>query len=206
MLDSPCVTLTPGALSWRLRACSGFSTASMAASWPPTGRRGIPLLEACILHGRGRYGGILVRKERKAHGSRKLIEGRLERSEPVVIVDDSVSSGQSMLACADALEGDGSRVEGGVCLVRFDYGRGTLRMVERGYRMAAVVVLTSDDLGIARTEGTRARQRRPRHACAAHLEHWLSNRLPSPCLRDDDELPLALSLSGWLPRPDGTLA
>jgi orotate phosphoribosyltransferase/AMMECR1 domain-containing protein len=144
MLDSLCVTLTPrGAeLAARslLRELRNFEGRQLATY----GVTGIPLLEGCILHGRGRYRGVLVRKQRKAHGSLKLIEGQLDRSEPVVIVDDSVSSGYTMEACAERLEQAGFHVEGGACLVRFDYARGMSRMIERGYRMAAVFDIYED--------------------------------------------------------------
>jgi AMMECR1 domain-containing protein/orotate phosphoribosyltransferase len=144
MLDSLCVTLTPrgGELAARclLRELRQFEGRQLATY----GVTGVPLLEGCVLHGRGRYRGVLVRKERKPYGSLKLIEGLLDRSEPVVIVDDSVSSGYSMQACAQRLEEAGFHVEGGVCLVRFDYHRGTALMLERGYRMAAVFDIYED--------------------------------------------------------------
>lgn len=144
MLDSLSVTLTPRgaelAAHCLLAELASFTGRQLATY----GLTGVPLLQGCVLHGGGRYSGILVRKERKAHGSLKLIEGRLDRSEPVVIVDDSVSSGLSMAACADALEAAGFQVEGGVCLVRFDYARGVRRMIERGYRMASVFDIYTD--------------------------------------------------------------
>ncbi len=144
MLDSLAVTLTPRgaelAAHCLLEELAPFTGRQLATY----GLTGIPLLQACVLAGQGRYSGIVVRKERKAHGSLKLIEGHLDQSEPVVIVDDSVSSGLSMLACAEALEGAGFHVEGGVCLVRFGYDRGTSKMVERGYRMASVFDIFTD--------------------------------------------------------------
>ncbi|MGH8907593.1 MAG: AMMECR1 domain-containing protein [Egibacteraceae bacterium] len=144
MLDSLCVTLTPRgaelAARCLLRLLQSFEGRQLATY----GLTGVPLLQGCILHGEGRYRGALVRKERKAHGSLKLIEGRLDKSEPVVLIDDSVSSGHSMWACADRLEEAGFQVEGGVCLVRFCYERGTAKLLERGYRMAAVFDIYED--------------------------------------------------------------
>ena len=144
MLDSLPVTLAPPgadlAAHCLLRLLDGFEGRQLATY----GLTGVPLVQGCVLHGAGRYRGVLVRKERKPHGSRKLIEGKLDLAEPVVIVDDSVSSGRSMLACADALEAAGFQVEGGICLVRFDYERGFSRMIERGYRMAAVFDIRED--------------------------------------------------------------
>lgn len=144
MLDSLSVTLTQrgGTLAAHclLELLHSFEGRQLATF----GLTGVPLLQGCVLHGGGRYRGALVRKERKAHGSLKLIEGRLDESEPVVIVDDSVSSGYSMRKCARELEEAGFQIEGGVSLVRFCYERGTTKMLERGYKMAAVFDIYED--------------------------------------------------------------
>jgi len=108
------------------------------------GTTGIPILQSCVLLSQGKYRGLLVRKERKAHGSRKLIEGKLNPAEPVVIIDDSVSSGISMDECVTRLEQAGLRVEGGVCLVRFGYDGGFARMRARGYQMHALYDIWDD--------------------------------------------------------------
>jgi orotate phosphoribosyltransferase/AMMECR1 domain-containing protein len=144
MLDSLNVTLTQrgGDLATRciLDLLQSFEGRQLATY----GLTGVPLLQGCVLHGDGRYRGALVRKERKTHGSLKLIEGHLDKSEPVVIVDDSVSSGSSMWQCARVLEEAGFQVEGGIFLVRFCYERGTAKMLEHGYRMAAVFDIYED--------------------------------------------------------------
>jgi orotate phosphoribosyltransferase/AMMECR1 domain-containing protein len=144
MLDSLSVTLTPHGGELAARCLLGLLQQFEGRQLATYGLTGVPLLQGCILHGKGRYRGALVRKARKAHGSLKLIEGQLDKSEPVVIVDDSVSSGHSMWECADRLEEAGYQVEGGVCLVRFCYERGTAKMLERGYQMAAVFDIYED--------------------------------------------------------------
>lgn len=108
------------------------------------GTTAIPLVTACVMQGGGRYEALLVRKERKAHGSLKLIEGRINRDEPVIILDDSVSSGISMQNCRDTLEADGFRVEGGICLVRFGWYGGFGLMQEQGYHMETVFDIDDD--------------------------------------------------------------
>ncbi|MBI3818801.1 MAG: orotate phosphoribosyltransferase [Planctomycetes bacterium] len=47
---------------------------------------------------------FLVRKDIKKHGTQKLIEGPLKPGEPVVIVEDVVSTGASAIQAADALK------------------------------------------------------------------------------------------------------
>jgi len=109
----------------------------------------IPLINACVTLGGGRYRGLIVRKEIKPYGSQKRIEGPFDPDQPVVIVDDSISSGTSMQACVDALEAAGARVEGGVVLVRFGWYGGFARMVERGLRIDAVYDVHRDLVPIA---------------------------------------------------------
>ena len=88
--------------------------------------------------------GLLVRKERKQHGSLKLIEGVIDPSEPVILIDDSVSSGTCMTEATERLEAAGLRVEGGICLVRFGWHNGYALMQERGYHMEAVYDIWDD--------------------------------------------------------------
>ncbi len=144
MLDSLTVTLTPEGARLAARALldrlDGFESRQLATY----GLTGVPLLQSCIVASGGRYRGALVRKERKPHGSRRLIEGRLSVDEPVVIVDDSINSGFSMLECARQLEAAGYEVEGGVCLVRFDYADGPALLHRRGYRVEAVYDIFED--------------------------------------------------------------
>jgi orotate phosphoribosyltransferase len=144
MLDSLRVSLTSrGAeLAGRclLELCARFDGRQIATY----GITGIPLLQACVLSSAGRYRGLIVRRERKPYGSRKLIEGAIDPSEPVIVLDDSVVSGVSMSEGIAALEAAGLRVEGGVCLVRFGWQGGFARLQERGYHMEALYDIWQD--------------------------------------------------------------
>jgi len=107
------------------------------------GTTGIPILQSCVLLSKGKYRGLLVRKEREG-GPGKLIEGRIDPSEPVVIISDTVGLETSLEDCTARLEAAGLRVEGGVCLVRFGYDSGFSRMVSRGYRMLSLFDIWND--------------------------------------------------------------
>jgi orotate phosphoribosyltransferase len=107
------------------------------------GMAGAPILQSCVLLSKGQYRGLLVRKERGA-GPGKLIEGRIDPSEPVVLIHDSVGLETSMEECIARLEEAGLRVEGGVCLVRFGYDSAFSRLVSRGYRMHALFDIWND--------------------------------------------------------------
>jgi orotate phosphoribosyltransferase len=54
--------------------------------------------------------GFMVRKEPKAHGRQRLIEGAVKRDSHVVIVDDVVTTGSSVLKAIRAAEDEGAKV------------------------------------------------------------------------------------------------
>jgi AMMECR1 domain-containing protein len=92
----------------------------------------------------GHYHGLLVRKERKQHGSLKLIEGPIDYDEPTILIDDSIASGTNMQQACDTLRDAGIRVEGGVVLVRFGWYGGYAWMQEQGYHVEAVSDIWTD--------------------------------------------------------------
>ena len=143
MLDSLAVTLSPRGAELAGRCVLELLKRFDGRQIATYGLTGVPILQSCILQD-NRYRGLLVRKERKRHGSLKLIEGPLDPAEPVVIIDDSISSGTCMDEAIERLEGEGLRVEGGICLVRFGWYGGYARMQERGYHMEAVYDIWDD--------------------------------------------------------------
>ncbi|MER3602058.1 MAG: orotate phosphoribosyltransferase [Nitrososphaerota archaeon] len=58
-----------------------------------------------------------VRKEERAHGLRRALEGRLERGWSVVLLDDVATTGGSLLAAARAVRAAGAEVRAAVVLV-----------------------------------------------------------------------------------------
>lgn len=144
MLDSLCVSLSHEGLQLAAACLLELLDKFEGRQIATYGTTAISLLTACIMQSGGRYEGLLVRKERKPHGSRKLIEGRINRDEPVILLDDSVSSGISMQQCRDTLEAEGFKVEGGICLVRFDWYGGFALMQEQGYHMETLFDVDRD--------------------------------------------------------------
>ena len=63
-----------------------------------------------------------VRKEAKAHGAGKLIEGNLSAGWPVVIVEDVITTGQSALRAADAVRDFGGQILGVLAVVDREEG------------------------------------------------------------------------------------
>ncbi|HKP81294.1 MAG TPA: AMMECR1 domain-containing protein [Pyrinomonadaceae bacterium] len=143
MLDSLSVTLSPRGAELAGQCVLGLLKRFDGKQIATYGLTGVPILQSCVLQDSS-YRGLLVRKERKQHGSCKLIEGEIDPSEPVIIIDDSVSSGTCMTEAVERLEAAGLRVEGGICLVRFGWRNGYALMQERGYHMEAVYDIWDD--------------------------------------------------------------
>ena len=85
---------------------------------------------------------IYPRKEVKAHGARRLIEGDFEDGDLVVVIDDILITGGSVLEGIAKLESSGLCVEDVVVFI--DHGgehdrRARERLAEAGYRVHAVL-------------------------------------------------------------------
>ena len=63
---------------------------------------------------------IYVRSAPKGHGMENLVEGKIEKGQTVVVIEDLISTGQSSLNTVKALRTEGSIVKGLVSI--FDYG------------------------------------------------------------------------------------
>jgi AMMECR1 domain-containing protein len=92
----------------------------------------------------GTVRGLAVRDTKKTYGSCRLIEGCGSRDEPVVIIDDSISSGKSLKAAVAALESEGYQVEGALCLVEFPWRGGTEWARALGYRVETLFSIWDD--------------------------------------------------------------
>jgi uridine monophosphate synthetase len=83
---------------------------------------------------------IYPRKEVKAHGARRLIEGDFSEGETAVVVDDILISGGSVLEGIVKLETSGLKVSDVVVFI--DHGGGARRrLAEAGYRSHAVLTI-----------------------------------------------------------------
>src|ERR1044072_6114740 len=118
MLDSLAVTLSPRGAELAGRCMLELLKRFDGRQIATYGLTAVPILQSCILQSDGRYRGLLVRKERKKHGSLKLIEGPVDPREPAVLHDDSISSGMPMEEASERLKKAGLRVEGGIGMVR----------------------------------------------------------------------------------------
>ncbi|HEX4468899.1 MAG TPA: orotate phosphoribosyltransferase, partial [Gemmatimonadaceae bacterium] len=88
-----------------------------------------------------------VRKEAKAHGTGKLIEGPFNVGDRVAIVEDVITTGGSALRAADAVRAGGGEILGVLALVdRQEGGREALEA--KGLRVISLVT-GSDILAVS---------------------------------------------------------
>jgi uridine monophosphate synthetase len=86
------------------------------------------------------YPMIFPRKEVKAHGTRRLIEGNFEPGETIVVVDDILISGNSAMEGAAKLQSAGLRVQD--IVVFLDHGQGVKeKLREQGYRAHSALTI-----------------------------------------------------------------
>lgn len=159
------------------------------------GYTAVPILDACVLTGAGRYTGLCIREQPKGHGSGRQIEGPADPRRPVVLVDDSLSSGTSLLRGIRVLEQHGFQVEGAVCLAHFPHRGGLERAAALGYRVETIFDIW-DDLAMPRPVYTPGWRRvEPIAWAAARFEDGLH---PAELARRAAEHYLS---TGLIPRP-----
>lgn len=84
---------------------------------------------------------IYPRKEVKAHGTRRVIEGHFEIGETAVVVDDILISGKSAIEGAEKIESQGLKVEDIVVFI--DHEKGVKdRLKAKGYRAHSVLKIS----------------------------------------------------------------
>jgi uridine monophosphate synthetase len=84
---------------------------------------------------------ILKRKEAKSHGTKKMVEGIYEPGQKVLLIEDIVTSGMSLLETIESLEEAGLVVEDTICLVDREQG-GKEQLKKRGYQLHSLYNLT----------------------------------------------------------------
>jgi orotate phosphoribosyltransferase len=84
--------------------------------------------------------GFMVRKEPKGHGTKSLIEGALEPGTVVCIVEDTTTTGGSLLKAVHAAEAAGCRVAQIITLIDREEG-GAEAVRAEGYRFDALITL-----------------------------------------------------------------
>lgn len=80
--------------------------------------------------------GLLIRKEPKKHGTQKQVEGNIKKGMNVVLVEDVVTTGGSVLKAAEILEKEGLEIVKILALIDREEG-GKENIEKRGYEFEA---------------------------------------------------------------------
>ncbi|MEM1043413.1 MAG: orotate phosphoribosyltransferase [Bacteroidota bacterium] len=103
------------------------------------------VLGASADEGHARFRGGFVRERRKAYGRRRLVEGPIDRSQPVVLVDDILNSGRSAARAIALLRSDGFEVPGVLTLFNFTWSGGKARLEGDGLWVESLLELNLRD-------------------------------------------------------------
>ncbi len=108
-----------------LEVVRGLKPQPKAIGGPTLGADPIVAVVAALSHQEGGppISAFIVRKEPKQHGTQQLIEGgRGAPGDPVVIVEDTCTTGGSLLKAVDQAEAAGMKVTAAICLVDREEG------------------------------------------------------------------------------------
>ena len=83
--------------------------------------------------------GLLVRKESKGHGTNQFVEGlaNFETGDPVVVLEDVVTTGGSLLKACQRIESAGLKIVAVCCILDREEG-GREKLKEAGYELKAL--------------------------------------------------------------------
>ena len=83
---------------------------------------------------------IFLRKEAKTHGTKNLIEGIYEKGDKIILIEDVVTSGASVLEAIEELEKGGLIIEK-VYTIFSRKKEGLDRIIEKGYKINYILSL-----------------------------------------------------------------
>lgn len=84
---------------------------------------------------------LYVRKEAKAHGGERRVEGQLLPGERVLLVDDLITTGKNTLQAAEAIRSEGGQVQHALVLIDREEG-GAPALAQAGMKLHAFTSVT----------------------------------------------------------------
>jgi orotate phosphoribosyltransferase len=86
---------------------------------------------------------FVVRKERKAHGMQKMVEGlETAKGRGVVIVEDVCTKGESTALAIENAKSAGMQILGAICLIDREAGAGAMLREKLGVELASIFKLS----------------------------------------------------------------
>ncbi|HHT9118467.1 MAG TPA: orotate phosphoribosyltransferase, partial [Candidatus Hypogeohydataceae bacterium YC38] len=65
---------------------------------------------------------VIVRKVKKGHGTKKLVEGRISTGDEVLLIEDVVTTGEQAIRAVETLKQAGARVKKVLCVIDREEG------------------------------------------------------------------------------------
>lgn len=97
----------------------------------------IPLAVALSLRTKVPY--VMVRREKKDHGTQKMIEGSLGEGDVVLMVEDVITSAGSVIEAIDIVRSAGGRVDDVICVVNRQEG-GEEKLKHRDVQLSSLII------------------------------------------------------------------
>ncbi len=126
--DPDCLEAIASAFAGRLSADDKLAGVALGA---------VPLAAATSVQAGVPY--VIARKQRKEYGTGNLIEGRLEEGEEVVVLEDIVTTGTSLVDAIEALREAGAIVNRALVVVDREEADGRETVEAAGVEMEALV-------------------------------------------------------------------
>ena len=104
---------------------------------------GVALAAATAIEANKKW--IIVRNSKKDYGTSNMIEGKLEKSDVVLLVEDIATTGGQVLEAAKMIRDLGATVKKIVCTIDRKQGAGE-NIAEAGFEFDSI--MTKEDLGI----------------------------------------------------------
>ncbi len=86
---------------------------------------------------------VYIRSKAKDHGKENQIEGRISQGQKMVIIEDLISTGGSVLDACDAAKREGAEVLGVAAIFTYELSKGTANFNEHNIRLLTLTNYTS---------------------------------------------------------------
>ncbi|NEU29433.1 orotate phosphoribosyltransferase [bacterium LRH843] len=96
---------------------------------------------------------VYVRGSAKGHGKQNQIEGRIEKGQKIVLVEDLISTGGSVIQAAEALRAEGAEVVAVVAIFTYEFKKAEDALKEANLP-AYILTSYSTLLNVAQDKGT----------------------------------------------------
>ncbi len=164
--EEPCFKLTSGATSQYYFDCKqttldpegahlvGEILYEIVKDWPIKGAGGLTLgadpMGSALMHTAYKYGKeiyhFIVRKEKKKHGTARWVEGVWKKGDKVVILDDVVTTGCSVIKAIERAKEDGLNIYGVIVLIDREEFNGMKRIKEIVPNTPVIAIVTRSDI------------------------------------------------------------